>query len=107
MIELLARLRKKAVIGYVGGSDLSKQLEQLGPNCVTDFDFAFSENGLTAYRLGEQLPSQVCISQSGLTDIKSFIGFLGEERYKKLANFILHYIANLDIPKKRYSHKLN
>jgi phosphomannomutase len=61
MIELLARLRKKVVIGYVGGSDLSKQQEQLGPNCINDFDFAFSENGLTAYRLGQQLPSQVCV----------------------------------------------
>jgi len=25
-------LRKKCVVGFVGGSDLSKQLEQLGPN---------------------------------------------------------------------------
>ncbi|KAG0333079.1 Phosphomannomutase [Podila minutissima] len=32
---------------------------------------------------------------------QSFIGYLGEERYKKLANFVLHYIADLDIPVKR------
>lgn len=54
------------------------------------FDFCFAENGLTAYRLGEALPSN------------NFIQWLGEEKYKKMANFILHYIADLDIPIKRY-----
>ncbi|CAG7851565.1 Phosphomannomutase Short=PMM [Serendipita indica DSM 11827] len=53
------------------------------------FDYAFAENGLTAYKMGKQLQSQ------------SFIKFLGEERYKPLVNFILHYIADLDIPIKR------
>lgn len=32
MVEELHKLRKKVKIGMVGGSDLSKQLEQLGPN---------------------------------------------------------------------------
>lgn len=49
----------------------------------------FAENGLVAFKDGEALPSQ------------SFIKFIGEERYKKLANFILHYIADMDIPIKR------
>jgi len=89
MLDLLVKLRKKVVIGFVGGSDLSKQLEQLGPTAIEDFDFCFSENGLTAYRLGKQLSSE------------SFISFMGEERYKELVNFILHYIADLDIPMKR------
>ena len=57
---------------------------------VDDFDFAFAENGLVAYRLGKQLPSRSCIH------------FIGEEKYKKLVNFILHYIADMDIPIKRY-----
>ena len=56
---------------------------------LEEFDYAFAENGLTAYKLGEKLPSQ------------SFIKYLGEERYKPLVNFILHYIADLDIPIKR------
>ncbi len=30
MRQTLIKLREKAVIGFVGGSDLSKQLEQLG-----------------------------------------------------------------------------
>lgn len=32
---------------------------------------------------------------------ESFINFLGEEKYKPLVNFILHYVADLDIPIKR------
>ncbi|KAJ3013220.1 Phosphomannomutase, partial [Thoreauomyces humboldtii] len=87
--QLLAELRKKVVIGFVGGSDLVKQLEQLGNDCVNDFDYCFSENGLTAYRLGKQLKST------------SFIEWIGEDRYKRLSSFILHYIADLDLPQKR------
>jgi len=92
MIELLRALRKKVVIGFVGGSDLVKISEQLsveGSNAIDDFDFGFAENGLTAYRLGQPLESQ------------SFIKYIGEDRYKKLVNFILHYVADMDIPIKR------
>ena len=108
MLATLQALRQKLVIGFVGGSDLNKISEQLGSNgtlsglrkvhfplilltpAIHDFDYAFSENGLTAYKLGEPLPSQ------------SFIDFIGEERYKSLVKFILHYLADLDIPIKRY-----
>jgi len=92
MIHLLRDLRKKVVIGFVGGSDLGKISEQLsvaGANVTEDFDFAFAENGLTAYRMGKVLASQ------------SFINHVGEEKYKKLVNFILHYIADMDVPIKR------
>ncbi|KAH9176051.1 eukaryotic phosphomannomutase [Lactarius sanguifluus] len=84
--------KKKVVIGFVGGSDLVKISDQLsisGSNAIDAFDFAFAENGLTAYRLGKPLESQ------------SFIKFVGEDHYKKLVNFILHYVADLDIPIKR------
>lgn len=89
MMNLLLELKKNVVIGFVGGSDLSKQFEQIGPNAVELFDFAFAENGLTAFRKGVQLSSQ------------SFIKWLGEEKYQKLVNFALHYIADLQIPVKR------
>lgn len=56
---------------------------------VNDFDYAFAENGLTAFKAGQQLESQ------------SFIKFLGEEKYKTLVNYILHYIADMEIPIKR------
>ncbi|KAK2065950.1 eukaryotic phosphomannomutase [Colletotrichum caudatum] len=92
MLELLARLRQKCAIGFVGGSDYSKQQEQLGDAStpVTAlFDFCFSENGLTAFKLGQPLASN------------SFIKFVGEDQYKELVNFALHHIADLDIPIKR------
>jgi len=92
MIALLQVIRKKVAIGVVGGSDLVKISEQLstaGTNVISAFDYAFAENGLTAYKLGQPLPSQ------------SFIKFIGEEKYKVLINFVLHYIADLDLPIKR------
>lgn len=92
MRDLLVELRKKVAIGTVGGSDLAKQQEQLGAAEVPVqdlFDFCFAENGLTAFKFGVPLESN------------SFIKWLGEEKYKQLVNFILHYIADLDIPVKR------
>ena len=93
MLDLLHRLRQKVAMGFVGGSDLRKQEEQIGRPAgrpVTElFDYCFSENGLTACRLGEELAST------------SFISWLGEESYKKLVNFCLRYVADLDIPVKR------
>jgi len=90
MISTLKELKKKVIIGYVGGSDLAKQKEQLGEDAATHlFDFGFSENGATAFRKGEVL------------DQASFIKYVGEEKYKKLVNWTLHYLADLDIPIKR------
>ncbi|KAI2466637.1 eukaryotic phosphomannomutase [Annulohypoxylon bovei var. microspora] len=92
MLQTLQRLRQKVAIGYVGGSNLVKQQEQLGTGdrpVTSMFDFCFSENGLTAFKLGQELPSN------------SFIKWIGEDSYKELAKWILHYIADLDIPIKR------
>ncbi|PLB35713.1 phosphomannomutase SEC53 [Aspergillus candidus] len=92
MLDLLSRLRQKCAIGFVGGSDLAKQQEQLGTastNVTSMFDFAFSENGLTAFRSGKPLASN------------SFIKWIGEEKYQKLVNFMLAYLANISLPKKR------
>ena len=93
MLQLLSSLRDRVVIGFVGGSDLPKQQEQLahstGQNVIDMFDYCFAENGLTAYKSGKQLASA------------SFIEWIGEEQYKKLVRWVLHYVADLDIPKKR------
>lgn len=91
-LQLLSSLRHKCAIGSVGGSDLRKQEEQLGTpslSAVSLFDFCFAENGLTAYRMGQPLQST------------SFIDWLGEEKYQRLVNYILRYIADLEIPVKR------
>lgn len=92
MLQLLSALRHKCAIGFVGGSDLVKQQEQLGTPSIpvtSLFDFCFAENGLTAYRMGVPLVSQ------------SFIKWLGEDNYKELVNFCLVYIAGIDCPVKR------
>lgn len=89
MRKTLENLRKKVVIGFVGGSDLAKQVEQLGPTVLNDFDYCFSENGLTAYKLGQELASQ------------SFIGWIGEEKYNKLIKFVLRFLSEIDIPVRR------
>lgn len=89
MLEFLAELRKKIYIGMVGGSDLVKQREQLGEGVLSMFDYTFSENGLVAYK-GDSLIAEA-----------SIVEYLGEDRLKQLINFILHYIADLDIPIKR------
>ncbi|KAJ2228904.1 Phosphomannomutase 1 [Coemansia sp. RSA 485] len=89
MRKTLEDLRKKCVVGFVGGSDFVKQKEQLGDNALDMFDFCFSENGLTAFRKGAKLPEN------------SFLQYLGEERYSKLVNFCLRYIADLELPQKR------
>lgn len=92
MLAMLSALRHKTAIGFVGGSDLTKQQEQLGTASIpvtSLFDFCFSENGLTAFKSGVPLASN------------SFIKWLGEDPYKELVKFILHYIADLDIPFKR------
>lgn len=44
---------------------------------------------MTAYKFGQPLASE------------SFIKHVGEDQYKPLVNFILHYIADMDIPIKR------
>jgi phosphomannomutase len=81
MLELLQNLRNKVAIGFVGGSDLAKQQEQLGStgqngfsnllvllNSVLDmFDYCFAENGLTAYKQGERLPAEVIGIENLLT----------------------------------------
>ena len=49
----------------------------------------FAENGLVAYKGGN------------LEATASLKTFLGEDKLKELINFLLHYIADLDIPIKR------
>ncbi len=107
-------------VGIVGGSDEVKICEQLGangmlysvlslplslqcllvvcqktshghdPNAAKDqVDFFFAENGLVAYKEGKILATE------------SLKTWLGEDKLKELLNYILHYVADLDIPIKR------
>jgi phosphomannomutase len=76
-------------IGFVGGSDLNKQIEQLGDENIGIFLWKFSENGLMSYR-GDEL-----IHRMGLVDK------LGEENYQRLINACLSVLSRTQIPVKR------
>ncbi|ETS86184.1 hypothetical protein PFICI_00012 [Pestalotiopsis fici W106-1] len=92
MRSLLRLLRTKCTIGYVSGGPILKQQQQAGSpsvSVISRFDFCFPENGATAFRLGAPLPGS------------SFVKEIGEENYKRLVNWVLKYIADLDIPIKR------
>ncbi|XP_074330971.1 phosphomannomutase isoform X2 [Apium graveolens] len=89
MLQFMKELGKVVKIGVVGGSDLVKISEQLGQTVITDYNYVFAENGLVAYKDGKLIGTQ---------SLKTFIG---EDNLKAIINFILHYIADLDIPIKR------
>uniref|UniRef100_K3X5L5 Phosphomannomutase n=1 Tax=Globisporangium ultimum (strain ATCC 200006 / CBS 805.95 / DAOM BR144) TaxID=431595 RepID=K3X5L5_GLOUD len=89
MTARLQQLRQQITIGVVGGSDLVKQKEQLGENVVNEFDYSFSENGLVAFHNGAKV---------GETSLKRHFT---NEQLNRFVNYVLHYIADLDIPIKR------
>ncbi|XP_041379760.1 LOW QUALITY PROTEIN: phosphomannomutase-like [Gigantopelta aegis] len=90
MKSFLLELKKKVVIGIVGGSDKGKQEEQMGGDVTGMYDYVFSENGLVAYKDGKLIGKQSFIKD-----------WMGEEKIKLFDNFCLRYLADLDIPKKR------
>ena len=88
MLDCLKELRKKITIGIVGGSDLPKQEEQLGPGIVNEVVWNFSQNGLVAYEKGTLLESN------------SIAKHLGEDNIKRIVNWVMKYLAELDLPVK-------
>lgn len=89
MLDKIKELRNHVYVGVVGGSDLIKQEEQLGRDILTMFDYSFPENGLIAYKEGIQIHKN------------SIVEYLGEDKYKKIVNYILKYISECNIPIKR------
>ncbi|RLN47730.1 hypothetical protein BBJ28_00016807 [Nothophytophthora sp. Chile5] len=100
MLTRLKKLREQITIGVVGGSDLVKQKEQMGEDgkkaaemhIIHNFDYSFSENGLVAYHKGALVGETV----RGLAHDQ-----YSNEQVNRLVNYVLHYIADLDIPVKR------
>lgn len=87
---LYKKVKPKASIGIVSGSDLIKVEEQLGgEKLLKEFDYVFPENGLVFIEKGVEKCKE------------SIQKHLGEANIKRLINFCLHYIADLDIPIKR------
>lgn len=91
MLDFLKKLHEKVDIGIVGGSDLPKIKEQLGENLLSYnyIDYVFSENGLVAHKNGK------------LFHKNNIVEYLGNEKLNKFINFVLYYIADLNIPVKR------
>ena len=86
MMEVLKTLRKKITVGIVGGSDLPKQEEQLGEGIVDEVVWNFSQNGLVAYHDGNLLESN------------SVSKHLGEDTIKRIVNWVMKYLCELDLP---------
>lgn len=86
MRKFMEDLSKKITVGIVGGSDLPKQEEQLGEGIVNVFPYNFSQNGLVAYKNGELLEAQTIAK------------FLGEDNIKRIVNWTLKYLAELELP---------
>jgi len=89
MINVLTKLRKVAEVGVVTGSDKSKVSWQLRGKENEICNYLFCENGLVTYMDGKLVGSQ------------SFAEYLGEDKLKRIINFVLRYFSELDIPKKR------
>jgi phosphomannomutase len=91
MLECLKKLKENPnfELGFVGGSDLNKQIEQLGQENFYLFNWRFSENGLLGYH-NEDLIHQ-----------RSFVEELGEDVFKKFINNCLMILATVDCPVKR------
>eukprot|EP00980_Cylindrotheca_fusiformis_P025858 scaffold14741_cov135-Cylindrotheca_fusiformis.AAC.8 len=89
MMAFMKALSQKITIGIVGGSDLPKQEEQLGEGIAKVFPYNFSQNGLVAYKNGE------------LLEVQTISKHLGEDNVKRLVNWVLKYLADLDLPVKR------
>lgn len=87
-IEMLKKLRKHVYTAFVGGSDLEKQKEQIGPEILDLFDFGFPENGVIFYK-GRELQEE-----------KSILEFLGEKNYHEFVNYCLDYISKLNCKKR-------
>lgn len=91
MLNMLEQLScsDKIDLGFVGGSDLNKQIEQLGRENLKLFKWRFSENGLMSYHNDE------------LIHKTSIIDNLGENKYQKLINVCLDVLSTTTTPIKR------
>lgn len=91
MFTCLQNLKKvpNITVGFVGGSDLNKQKEQLGEGNFFLFEWRFSENGLLAVHNNLEIHKA------------SFVNALGEQHFKVFINICLTVLAETDCPVKR------
>ena len=85
MKSFMLDLCNKACVGIVGGSDYAKIHHQVTQEIIDKVAFVFAENGCVALKDGK-----VFFEESISSDV-------GEEVIKRLVNFSLRYIADVDI----------
>jgi len=92
IIDMLARLRERYVVGIVGAGDFKKQEGQLGgAPLVERLDYCFSENGVHAFRGSEEI------------HCKSIVDHLGAEKW---AEFELGIQSVLDAEREKTAELL-
>jgi len=90
MENCLQELRNHCKVGLVGGSDVSKILEQLGgASALNKYDYIFSENGLVSYKNGNLFHTQTINS------------YLHEDLLQKFINTCLLKLSEITLPFKR------
>lgn len=89
MKAFMLDLCTKVSVGLVGGSDYAKIREQVGDEIIKSASFVFAENGCVSLKQGQVFHEESISSE------------VGEEVIKRLINFSLRYIADIDIPIKR------
>lgn len=92
----------------MGENIVNEGIISFSPFCKLTFavDYSFSENGLVAYKNGHLIGKEVrhiLVWDQDWDVLQNLAKYLGEANIKELVNFVLHYIADLDIPIKRYS----
>jgi phosphomannomutase len=91
LVKILEKLDQNPDIelGIVGGGSYQKITEQLGQENLGLFRYVFAENGIIAYQDGQEISSD------------SIKNNLSERTIQDIINFVLRYIADLELPFKR------
>lgn len=89
MLSYLKSLRELVSIGFIGGSNLEKQKEQINDQILDLFDYSLPENGLIYYRNGKKVNE------------KTMLSHLGEEKLQGIINNSLKYLSGVVLPFKR------
>ena len=88
MIRMLETCKKEYTLGFVGGSDIKKQYEQLG-DAIDLFTYWFPQNGVQAYKNGVKFHDNNMVST------------IGEDQYQLLINDCMKDLAAQSLPFKR------
>ncbi|KAJ4462755.1 putative Phosphomannomutase [Paratrimastix pyriformis] len=93
MKNFMARVSEHVDIATVGGSDMGKQVEQMGPTLLQEYKFCFSENGLVGYKDGIKFHENSLKARIGEERLALFVSeamkLINEFQYPvKTSNFV-------------------